>query len=44
MLFDVAHPVRFAHMLDVALSSALPLDLYTDGAKVSDSVLSQRRH
>ncbi|KAJ5607049.1 hypothetical protein N7537_003668 [Penicillium hordei] len=31
MLFDVAHPVRFAHMLDVALSSALPLDLYTTG-------------
>ncbi|KUM66802.1 hypothetical protein ACN42_g216 [Penicillium freii] len=31
MLFDVAHPVRFAHMLDVALSSALPLDPYTTG-------------
>jgi pentatricopeptide repeat protein len=31
MLFDVAHPVRFAHMLDVALSSALPMDLYTTG-------------
>jgi pentatricopeptide repeat protein len=29
MLFDVAHPIRFAHMLDVALSSALPMDLYT---------------
>ncbi|KAJ5091943.1 hypothetical protein NUU61_006813 [Penicillium alfredii] len=29
MLFDVAHPVRFAHMLDVALSNALPLDAYT---------------
>ena len=29
MLFDVAHPVRFAHMLDVALSSSLPMDLYT---------------
>ncbi|KAJ5782275.1 hypothetical protein N7457_004049 [Penicillium paradoxum] len=31
MLFDVAHPVRFAHMLDVALSSSLPMDLYTIG-------------
>ncbi|KAJ5424299.1 Tetratricopeptide-like helical [Penicillium cf. griseofulvum] len=31
MLFDVAHPVRFAHMLDVALSSSLPLDVYTTG-------------
>ncbi|KAJ5855612.1 uncharacterized protein N7529_009556 [Penicillium soppii] len=31
MLFDVAHPVRFAHMLDVALSSALPMDVYTTG-------------
>lgn len=29
MLYDVAHPVRFAHMLDVALSAALPLDTYT---------------
>ena len=29
MLFDVAHPVRFAHMLDVALSASLPLDTYT---------------
>ncbi|KAJ5697405.1 hypothetical protein N7488_011089 [Penicillium malachiteum] len=29
MLFDVAHPVRFAHMVDVALSAALPLDGYT---------------
>ncbi|KAJ5563300.1 hypothetical protein N7535_008464 [Penicillium sp. DV-2018c] len=31
MLFDVAHPVRFAHMFEVALSSALPMDLYTTG-------------
>ncbi|CAG7941854.1 unnamed protein product [Penicillium salamii] len=31
MLFDVAHPVRFAHMLDVALSSSLPMDVYTTG-------------
>lgn len=31
MLFDVAHPIRFAHMLDVALSSSLPMDLYTTG-------------
>ncbi|KAJ5160233.1 uncharacterized protein N7482_007237 [Penicillium canariense] len=31
MLFDVAHPIRFAHMLDVALSTALPLDAYTTG-------------
>lgn len=29
VLFDVAHPVRFAHMLDVALSASLPLDTYT---------------
>ncbi|KAJ5098718.1 hypothetical protein N7532_005719 [Penicillium argentinense] len=29
MVFDVAHPVRFAHMLDVALSGSLPLDAYT---------------
>ncbi|KAJ6119916.1 hypothetical protein N7523_004196 [Penicillium sp. IBT 18751x] len=29
LLFDVAHPVRFAHMLDVALSTSLPLDTYT---------------
>lgn len=29
ILFDIAHPVRFAHMLDVALSAALPLDTYT---------------
>jgi pentatricopeptide repeat protein len=29
ILFDVAHPVRFAHMLDVALSASLPLDTYT---------------
>jgi pentatricopeptide repeat protein len=29
MLFDVAHPVRFAHMLDVALAASLPLDAYT---------------
>ncbi|KAJ5689989.1 hypothetical protein N7462_004381 [Penicillium macrosclerotiorum] len=29
MIFDVAHPIRFAHMLDVALSAALPLDAYT---------------
>ncbi|KAJ5457686.1 hypothetical protein N7475_009074 [Penicillium sp. IBT 31633x] len=31
MLFDVAHPIRFAHMLEVALSSTLPMDLYTIG-------------
>ncbi|KAJ5279678.1 hypothetical protein N7478_005050 [Penicillium angulare] len=31
MLFDAAHPVRFAHMLDVALSASLPLDNYTTG-------------
>lgn len=31
LLFDVAHPVRFAHMLEVALSSSLPMDLYTIG-------------
>lgn len=29
LLFDVAHPIRFAHMLDVALSAALPLDTNT---------------
>ncbi|KAJ5310132.1 uncharacterized protein N7443_002593 [Penicillium atrosanguineum] len=29
ILFDVAHPVRFAHMLEVALSASLPLDTYT---------------
>lgn len=29
MIFDIAHPVRFAHMLDVALSSSLPLDAHT---------------
>jgi pentatricopeptide repeat protein len=29
VLYDVAHPVRFAHMLDVALSASLPLDTYT---------------
>lgn len=27
--FDAAHPVRFAHMLEVALSTGLPLDLHT---------------
>ena len=31
MLFDVAHPVRFAHMLDVALSAGLPMDINTTG-------------
>ncbi|KAJ5312826.1 hypothetical protein N7508_003656 [Penicillium antarcticum] len=31
MLFDVAHPVRFAHMLDVALSTGLPMDINTVG-------------
>ncbi|KAJ5656134.1 hypothetical protein N7507_008084 [Penicillium longicatenatum] len=31
MLFDIAHPARFAHMLDVALSTSLPLDNYTTG-------------
>lgn len=29
MLFDVAHPIRFTHMLDVALSTALPMDAIT---------------
>ncbi|OQE31426.1 hypothetical protein PENSTE_c001G06502 [Penicillium steckii] len=29
MVFDVAHPVRFAHMLDTALTASLPLDAYT---------------
>ena len=29
MLFDVAHPVRFAYMLEVALSMALPLDAFS---------------
>jgi pentatricopeptide repeat protein len=29
MLFDAAHPIRFAHMLDVALSSGLSMDAYT---------------
>ncbi|KAJ5832799.1 hypothetical protein N7474_001110 [Penicillium riverlandense] len=31
LLFDIAHPVRFAHMLDVALSTAIPIDTYTTG-------------
>ncbi|EPS32333.1 hypothetical protein PDE_07293 [Penicillium oxalicum 114-2] len=29
LLFDVAHPARFAHMLDVVLAASLPLDAYT---------------
>ena len=29
MLFDIAHPIRFAHMLEIALSTALPLDIFT---------------
>lgn len=29
MLFDIAHPIRFAHMLDVAMSTALPMDAFT---------------
>ena len=28
-LFDAAHPIRFAHMLDVALSTGLPFDSFT---------------
>ncbi|KAJ5745832.1 hypothetical protein N7520_011014 [Penicillium odoratum] len=39
MLFDVAHPVRFAHMLDVALSTSLPMDNYTTG--LVDQVVAQ---
>lgn len=27
--FDVSHPMRFAHMVDIALSSALPMDAFT---------------
>ena len=29
MPFDVSHPIRFAHMLDIAMSSALPMDAFT---------------
>lgn len=29
MPFDGSHPVRFAHMLDIAMSSALPMDAFT---------------
>ncbi|RHZ59752.1 hypothetical protein CDV55_101793 [Aspergillus turcosus] len=29
MTFDVAHPIRFAHMLDIALATRLPLDAQT---------------
>jgi pentatricopeptide repeat protein len=29
MAFDVAHPIRFAHMLDIALATRLPLDAQT---------------
>lgn len=29
MPFDLSHPIRFAHMLDVAMSSALPMDAFT---------------
>lgn len=31
MPFDLSHPIRFAHMLDVAMSSALPMDGFTTG-------------
>ncbi|KAJ5587551.1 uncharacterized protein N7459_003316 [Penicillium hispanicum] len=39
MLFDIAHPVRFAHMLDVALLAALPLDTYT--TRLVDQIVGQ---
>lgn len=39
LLFDVAHPIRFAHMLDVALSAALPLDAYT--TRLIDQAVAQ---
>lgn len=39
LLFDVAHPIRFAHMLDVALSAALPLDAYT--TRLVDQAVAQ---
>ena len=42
MLFDVAHPVRFAHMLDVALSAAVPLDNYT--TSLVDQAISSLFH
>lgn len=29
MAFDVAHPIRFSHMLDIALATRLPLDTHT---------------
>lgn len=29
MPFDASHPMRFAHMLDIALTSALPMDAFT---------------
>lgn len=29
MPFDLSHPIRFAHMLDVAMSAALPMDAFT---------------
>ncbi|EAW12950.1 pentatricopeptide repeat protein [Aspergillus clavatus NRRL 1] len=29
MAFDVAHPIRFAHMLDIALANRLPMDPHT---------------
>ncbi|KAJ5939809.1 hypothetical protein N7466_002943 [Penicillium verhagenii] len=39
MMFDIAHPGRFAHMLDVALSTSLPLDNYT--TSLVDRVIAQ---
>ncbi|PWY86809.1 hypothetical protein BO70DRAFT_351384 [Aspergillus heteromorphus CBS 117.55] len=30
-MFDVAHPIRFAHMLDIALATGLPMDAVTTG-------------
>lgn len=31
MPFDASHPIRFGHMLDVALTTGLPLDNFTAG-------------
>ncbi|KAI9928398.1 hypothetical protein ASPWEDRAFT_50403 [Aspergillus wentii DTO 134E9] len=31
MPFDVSHPIRFSHMLDVALSTGLSMDAFTTG-------------
>ncbi|KAJ9191637.1 hypothetical protein DTO164E3_8745 [Paecilomyces variotii] len=42
-IFDIAHPVRFAHMVDIALSTGLPMDAFTTRlvdqamAKLADS-------